>query len=334
MLSRMNWVSPHIVAIALAFIYGSQIAFSKYAPTGLMFVTPLLIMLLCYWAMDAWSHGLGFSAQRVLQQSVIGSFVLLAGILVLSQVLPGPSYADASGGSSQAAMVVVCMIMLAIVVAIIAAFFYVAFLILRAIYRRFFKKTPDDNRLNDFGTLTTAVIALCVMSLEGVVGGYSFAPNCTVATTISIATSSDRVWTAMGKASSPDLKLPWMLAMLPHPVAVVEEGSAVGSKRIVKFFGREGVGEMVLQAQARIGNQQEWKVVSDTTPLKGWAQLHSVMYQVESVGAETQLTVSANYDRGLSPAWFFKPYMDKVVLSAVEVLAIDKHDRAIILAAN
>jgi hypothetical protein len=224
--------------------------------------------------------------------------------------------------------------MLAIVIAAIAAFFYVAFLILRAIYRRYFKKKSDDSRLNDFGTMIVAVVALCAMSLEGVSGGYRFTPNSTVATTINIDASSDQVWAAMGKASSPELKLPWMLAMLPHPVAVLDEGAVAGSKRTIKFFGREGVGEMVLQAQARIGNQQEWKVISDTTPLHGWAQLNSVMYNVEAVGSETRLTVSANYDRALSPAWFFKPYMDKVVLSAVEVLAIDKHDRALILAAN
>ena len=334
MLARMNWVSPHILSIAVAFFYGSQIAFSKYASTGMMFVTPLLIMLLCYWAMDAWSHGLGFSAQRVLQQSAIGSFALLVVVLGLSQMLPGPSYAGSSDGWARVVGPMICMLILAVVVAIIAAFFYVAFLILRAVFRMVFKKKPDDNRLNDFGVLAVAVIALCAMSLEGVSGGYSFAPNSTVSTTINIRAPSDRVWAAMDKASSPDLKLPWMLAMLPHPVAVVDEGAAAGSKRIIKFFGREGVGEMVLLALARQGNQQEWKVISDTTPLRGWAQLRSVTYNVQSVGTETQLSVSANYDRALSPAWFFKPYMDRVVLSAVEILAIDKHDRALILAAN
>jgi hypothetical protein len=45
-------------------------------------------------------------------------------------------------------------------------------------------------------------------------------------------------------------------------------------------------------------------------------------------GAGTLLTVTSDYDRLLSPAWFFRPYIGLASYLAVNVLARDTKQRA------
>jgi hypothetical protein len=51
-------------------------------------------------------------------------------------------------------------------------------------------------------------------------------------------------------------------------------------------------------------------------------------FRVEPVGPGSRLTVSLDYERRLSPAWFFGPYIRLAAFMAVDVLARDTAQRA------
>lgn len=320
----------HGAALIAAILYGRQIAFGPYAVTGLMFVAPVLVMLIVYSVYDVWRYSGRIDASRIFGELAFGGTILFGGVLLSMAVLPTPSSA-AGDQFAQFFTFLICITILALIVLIIVWIIRTLFKILIWLFSSKPKAGPDDrNKLNGFGSLAVVVAILGTMSLEGTPVGFAFAPEGEVAAEIDIAATPDAVWSAMNSASSPKLALPLLLSMLPHPVSIVDEGGAAGDKRTVHFAGREGDGDMVLLAQPRVGNSQSWQVTSDTSPLSMWAQMQSVTYVVEPTLTGTKLTVSATYLRHLSPAWFFKPYMNIVVGEAASVLARDKHDRALV----
>ncbi len=319
----------HGAALIAASLYGRQIAFGPYAVTGLMFVAPVMVMLIVYSAYDAWRYSGRIDTARIFGGLAVGGTILCGGVLLLLVLAPTPS-AAAGDAVGQFVMFLICMTILALIVFIIVWIIKTLFKILMWLFSSKSGNGPDDrNKLNGFASLAIVFAALGVMSVEGTPFGFAFAPEGEVSAQIDIATSPDAVWRAVNTASSPKLALPLLLSMLPHPVSIVDEGGAAGAKRKVHFAGREGEGDMMLVAQPRVGSSQSWQVTSDTSPLSMWAQMQSVTYLVEPTPTGTKLTVSATYLRHLSPAWFFKPYMNIVVGEAVSVLARDKHDRAL-----
>ena len=278
-----NAVSSHVIALFATFIYGIQIAFSKYNSTALMFVTPVLVMLLVYWAAEIVARGKPVSAERILGNLALGGALQLGFVAVLLLTLPAPS--GASGPMDSGATigsVLICLTILAIVIAIIVALIKGLFKFLRLMFNLLIKgRWPDDKSLHDYGALIAASCVLAAMSLEGLPLGYSFSQDGLASSEIKIPAAPQAVWQAMSSASSPQLDLPLLLSMLPHPVAVQDEGSNAGAKRIVHFEGREGGGKMALVAQARQGDSVTWQVTEDTTPLAKWAKLQSIEYAVQ-----------------------------------------------------
>lgn len=329
-MSNMIWkFAVHSAAIIGAILYGRHIAFGPYATTGLMFVAPVLVMLMIYCAFDALGHLGRVASSRVLGDLTIGGTILFGGVLLLLAILPTPSSAAGEPGVQLAAFLV-CTAILAIIVFIIVWMVKTIFRLLIWLFSANSKKDPDvTDKLNGFSSVAVVFSVLGIMSLEGTPFGFAFAPEGEVSAQIEIAAKPEAVWTALNVGSSPQLELPLLLSMLPHPVSIVDEGGAAGAKRTVHFAGREGEGDMVLVAQSRIGNSQTWQVISDTSPLAMWAKMQSVTYAVEATRTGARLTVTATYLRLLSPAWFFKPYMNIVVGEATKVLATDKHDRAL-----
>ena len=120
-----------------------------------------------------------------------------------------------------------------------------------------------------------------------------------------------------------------MLKSIPQPVAVtVDEGAALGARRVVRFRGREGEGDLVLQVSRRTETEAVFQAVSDTSPVANWVRHKSLTFRVEPSGAGSRLTVVSDYDRLLSPAWFFRPYIRLASYLAVDVLARDTKQRA------
>jgi hypothetical protein len=69
-------------------------------------------------------------------------------------------------------------------------------------------------------------------------------------------------------------------------------------------------------------------VISDTSPYAQWVAFHTLTYQVTPNAQNTQLDVTLEYDRLLSPAWFFTPAIKGAAHLAMSVLARDVKLRA------
>ena len=157
----------------------------------------------------------------------------------------------------------------------------------------------------------------------------TFATRDGASVTMVVAASPARVWQEVGKATSPSFPLPTMLRTIPQPVAVlVDEGASLGARRIVHFKGREGEGDLVLKVVRRTDTEAVFEAVSDASPIAMWVRQRSLTFRVEPAGAESRLTVASDYDRLLSPAWFFRPYIRVASYLAVDVLARDTKERA------
>jgi hypothetical protein len=190
-------------------------------------------------------------------------------------------------------------------------------------------KGPGESRLLDAGVVTLALLTIGSASLEGLGPALTFATRDGASVTMVVAASPVRIWQEVGKATSPIFPLPTLLRTIPQPVAVlVDEGATLGAQRIVHFKGREGEGDLVLKVVTRTDTEAVFEAVSDASPIAMWVRHRSLTFRVEPAGAETRLTVVSDYDRLLSPAWFFRPFIRLAAYLAVDVLARDTKERA------
>ena len=327
------WAAQAAALLAMLAFAGAMSA-SRFSPTALMFVAPGAILLGAHWLAAKWL-GAAQASQEVFRNALVSAVLFAGGVGLLmgmgSYFLEPDKHMTAVGGLAAAAF---CWLITAIVIAVPLAAYYALFLAFRETWRFFFPRSATRGRLNEGGVLLAALASLAALSLEGVPGGYDFSREDEASASLFIAAPPAAVWAAIGKASSPDLPLPFWLETLPRPVGVIDEGDALGSRRIVHFKGREGEGDLVLEVASRAEDSITWAVAVDTTPLAGWARGRSVAFRVEAAPGGTHLAVTARYERLLAPAWFFKPYMRAVIGSAMQVLAQDKRDRALAIAAK
>ena len=172
-------------------------------------------------------------------------------------------------------------------------------------------------------------LAIGLCSLEGISGALSFSVQDRASSTLSVAAPPTRVWQEIGKATLPSFPLPILLKSIPQPVAVpIDEGASLGARRVVRFRGREGEGDLVLKVVRRTSEEVVFAAVSNTAPIAKWVNQRAITFRVEAAGIGSQLTVSSDYDRLLSPAWFFRPYVRLASYLAVDVLARDTKARA------
>ena len=69
-----------------------------------------------------------------------------------------------------------------------------------------------------------------------------------------------------------------------------------------------GVGTLTFDRPDRL-NALTFEVYADTTPVAKWVRHRALTFRVEAAGTGSRLTVIDDYDRLLSPAWFFRPYV-------------------------
>ena len=329
MSGRLPAAVAHLVAASLAMAFAWQMFNSPHAKTGLLFAAPGAVLLGAHFLADAALAGGNLSARRIFGRTVLDAVLATGGIFIFALFLPVPARADGNEVVAMLAMLSMCIVFTAIVVAIPVAAIYLLF----RLWRHFFPRKPADHaRLNEAGLVLLALAALAALSMEAVPGGYDFAREDEARATIEVAAPPEAVRAAIAKASSPDLHMPPLLQFLPKITGVVDEGDAIGARRIVHFKGREGEGELVLTVATRTPETMTWTVTSDSTPMGQWAALRSVSYHVVATGAGANLEVTGRYRRLLAPAWFFKPYMRAAIGSGMQVLAQDKHDRALAIA--
>ena len=331
MSGRLPAAAAHFFAASLAIAFAWGMFNSPHARTGLLFAAPGAVLLAAHFLADAALAGGNLSARRIFGRTALDTLVVAGATLIFMLAAPVPAQAEPNATVAILAMLSMCIVFAAIVVAIPVAAIYLLF----RLWRHFRPRKPaEGTRLNEAGLVSVALAALVALSLEGVAGGYDFAREDEARAIIEIAAPPEAVRAAIAKASSPALKMPPLLQFLPTIIGIVDEGDAVGARRIVHFKGREGEGDLVLTVATRSPEAMTWNVASDSTPMAQWATLSSVSYDIAPAGARTRLAVTGRYRRLLAPAWFFKPYMRAVIGSGMQVLAQDKHDRALAIAAR
>ena len=94
---------PHLLAIAVSMTYAWHISKTEYVTTGLQFVAPLLIILLCHLAILWFQARLQAAYARVVLSRSLVSAILLSALLVFAteQLAPSPSYAENRRRSSK-----------------------------------------------------------------------------------------------------------------------------------------------------------------------------------------------------------------------------------------
>jgi len=335
--NRYPRLIPHLIAALLALLYAWLVSNTRFVTTGMEFVSPLAIILAVHlawiWAVDKPPPGF---AQLVLGRALVTALgIVIFVVLVAASAPPQAEAASRFGG--QLAQFIAAIACLAVLAGVVFAAAAVAYLCVRGLIvlvksiGRWFGGPPGSGggRLNDFGYISLALLATVIASLEGMAPVMSFPSGDRVGSTVEVAAAPEQVWREIAKATSPDFPLPVMLKSIPQPVAVIlDEGADLGAKRNVHFKGREGEGNLVLEVTHRTPDEVTFSAVSDTSPISKWVHQRGLTFRVEPNGTGSRLTVSSDYDRLLSPAWFFRPYIRLASYLAVNVLAQDTKARA------
>lgn len=334
--ARAQSMIPHWFAGGLALIFAWAISTTHYVTTGVQFVSPLGIILLAHIAWLALERQLkpGFAAVAS-GRALITTIGTIACILLALFYLPMPAQATSDTSIVNNLLgLLACLLVLAIVVSVAAIILFAIGKIISVIITRLNRGRSNppnsgNTRLFDFGITAFAFFALAIASLEGVSGAYSFPKVDRVSVTHHVAAAPADVWGSVAKATSPDFPLPEILKVIPRPVAVViDEGATMGARRVVRFTGREGDGYLTLQVSRRTDQEVVFQAISDTSPIAKWVQHKAITFRVVPNQNGTRLTVAAEYDRLLSPAWFFQPFIGLAAFFAVDVLARDTKARA------
>jgi hypothetical protein len=328
---------PHLAAGALALVYARILSGTAYVTTAVQFVSPLAVILIVHLAWMFASRQLtpGF-AKMAFGRALVTSMAIIALTFLGVAYAPMPADAAVNAGETLGALLgfIACLAVLGLVVGAAAMVLYAGVWAITKTYelvRGWLKRPPgaDDSRLFDLGAVGLAFLVIGAASLEGVADAFTFAARDGTASTVTVAAPPARVWQEVGKATSPSFPLPVMLQSIPQPVAVViDEGAALGARRVVRFKGREGEGNLVLQVSRRTETEAVFEAQSDTSPIAMWVRQKSIGFRVEPDGAGSKLTVSTAYERLLAPAWFFGPYIRAASYLAANVLARDTKQRA------
>ena len=328
-------IVAHLIAGGLALAFAWFISKTQYVTSGVQFVSPLAIVLIVHLAWLAMRReiGVGFAAV-VFRRMFVTAMGIITFTMLCALFAPMPVEAQSSqdsGALFSFLYLFACLAVLALVVGAAALIIYVFWLGLRAVYDAIKgpPKGPAGSRLYDASATVLALLVRGTASLEGISPGLTFAAADGASATVIVAAPPDRVWQAVGRATSPDVPLPAMLRSIPQPVAIVlDEGAGLGARRVVRFKGREGEGDLVLEVIRRTDTEAIFEAVSDSSPIAMWVRHRSLSFRIEPLGSGSRLTVGWQYDRLLSPAWFFRPYIRVASFLAVGVLAHDTKQRS------
>jgi Polyketide cyclase / dehydrase and lipid transport len=332
-LSRTAQLTAHLVAGVTGLVFAYAVSRSPYMTSGLQFVAPLALIFAVHigWIGVTRSFAPGYAGLAI-SRTVRTAVGLVVASLFAAVTAPMPASANMDSWISAGLMVLLCVTMIAVVLAFISVIIFVANRLITWLWRLYKARRggPPDAGVNDLGVVVAVLAFIGAASLEGVAGFYSFATQDHASSTRDVAASPARVWRAVGTATSPAFPLPMLLKAVPQPVAIiVDEGADLGARRVVRFRGREGEGDLVLQVTRRTADEAVFTVRQDTSPIAMWILQQSLTFRVEPVGTGSRLTVTSQFARQLAPAWFFKPYVRLAVYFAVDVLARDTSERAL-----
>lgn len=321
--------AAHLFAALCALTFAAVISQTQLVTSAVQFVAPLGIVVLCHllWMMAARHIAPGF-ARPVLRRSLGTALYLAAGVLLIDLFAPMPAAAE--GDVLEVFLTITfCIFVLLLIVGIAALLIYGLWICAKAIFSRSPPSDGPETRLFDVASLALVFGALGLASFEGVPGAYAFEKAHSVTAARSIAAPPEAVWTVMETSTAPDFPLPDILDVFPRPTQIVtDEGMSLGARRDVAFSGREGAGLLSLKVTERSAHKATFAVQGDTTPFSQWIGFERLSFEVLPTGTGSDVIVTLDFTRHLSPAWAFTPMMRGAGWLAMDVLARDIQTRA------
>ncbi|HEX6513480.1 MAG TPA: SRPBCC family protein [Chloroflexota bacterium] len=148
---------------------------------------------------------------------------------------------------------------------------------------------------------------IALMSLEGV-GPLSFPAHSVASHTVVVQAGPAAVEAQLARAPRFDGPPPGMLAFgFPRPVSAAGQGLAPGDTRRVRF-DRKRPGTLDLVVEAASPGEVTFRVTDNQTKIAEWMAWRRGTFRWRQLGEdETEVTAIIEYDRLLSPAWYFAP---------------------------
>lgn len=324
--SHRMTVARYSAASAAFALYSFGLYQTSLATSGMMFIAPMAIFLAVH-ALWLWRQKREVTdlTKEALRASLKNAGLLLALVFLAEIMMPTPSLA---GGSDLTGLLVwlVCAAMVLAVITVVGGFLLLLISVIFSLGK--FGRNGKD-RTHEMASLALAFTALLTMSLEGVPGAFSFGQDGQAVASRTVSAPPERVWQALDTATAPAFSRPVLTSLLPQPVDVlVDEGVVLGANRVVQFVGRQGAGALRLRVVERSETHVRFEVLEDTSPIALWVAFEALTYRVDPRGSETQLEVSLDYARHLSPAWLFDPMIELAGYLSMDTLARDVRARA------
>jgi hypothetical protein len=173
-------------------------------------------------------------------------------------------------------------------------------------------------------------VAAVIMSLEGVTPATSFPVDDSVTVTRTVSGSVRDVRSALARAPRFEVELPAYLKLgFPRPVAAHGRGLDVGDRRVITFGDESPMepmaaetgrhhhhgtpvvepGQLVLEVARVEPGRIVFEQVGDQTAYTHWVSLERSIVEWDAVDANTtRIEWTLEFERRLSPAWYFAPW--------------------------
>ena len=173
-------------------------------------------------------------------------------------------------------------------------------------------------------------VAVLLLSVEGIIPATTFPRRESIEVTRVIDASARRVRNTLTKTPRFNEALPLYLRFgFPRPVAATGRGLDVGDRRTIVFgtespmepmaqagshhehhhAASDGGGELVLEIVRSEPGRLIFDAVSDRTAFTHWIAWRRSIVEWRALDADTtRVTWTLDFDRMLSPAWYFAPW--------------------------
>ncbi len=151
-------------------------------------------------------------------------------------------------------------------------------------------------------------LAFVLMAMEGVFPGTTFSNQ----ESVEVSRTYPGTINVAEKLALPiefHADLPtFFKAGFPLPQNIRGQGSEVGDTRCIYFAGGEGnAGDLCLKISESSQNRVVYEFTKDESHISHWLTWQKATIDWEHKNGETKITWTSNYQRDLSPAWYFGP---------------------------
>ena len=191
----------------------------------------------------------------------------------------------------------VCIVMAA------PLFYLIALPIARVVERRRERGRPSGS------TYAMVVVPVLLLSLEGVFDATTLPVRNQVAATAVVAATPAEVEAALASRPAFVKPLPGFLrnARFPRPVGAEGSGLHLGAGRHILFSGPDGPAPLDLRVAERGPGRVVFAVEHDATPIAGGMSLRRAGVTWWAADGGTRVRWELEFDRNLSPAFYFAP---------------------------